>query len=56
MGFGVTPSKVGVCIQQNGTIKQLQSRMNNFQQEMEEMRSMFLQSMRQRNDQEQVSN
>ena len=55
LGFGITPSKTGACIQQNETIKQLQSMMNNFQQEMQEMRSMFLQSMRQRNDEEQVS-
>ncbi|XP_075520555.1 uncharacterized protein LOC142553901 [Primulina tabacum] len=55
MDFGVTPSKVGACIQQNGTIKQLQSMMNNFQQEMQEMRSIFLQSMRQKNDQEHVA-
>ncbi|KAG6479434.1 hypothetical protein ZIOFF_062900 [Zingiber officinale] len=55
LGFGITPSKTGACIQQNETIKQLQSMMNNFQQEMQEMRSMFLQSMRQRNDEEQVA-
>ncbi|XP_073030168.1 uncharacterized protein [Primulina eburnea] len=55
MGFGVTSSKVGACIQQNGTIKQLQSMMNNFKQEMQEMRSIFLQSMSQQNDQEQVA-
>ncbi|XP_073053789.1 uncharacterized protein [Primulina eburnea] len=55
MGFGVTPSKVGACIQQKGTIKQLQSMMDNFQQEMQEMRSIFLRSMRQQNDQEQVA-
>ncbi|XP_073034334.1 uncharacterized protein [Primulina eburnea] len=55
MGFGVTPSKVGAYVQQNGTVKQLQNMVHNLQQEMQEMKSMFLQSMRQQNQQEQVA-
>ncbi|XP_073271333.1 uncharacterized protein [Primulina huaijiensis] len=54
MGFGVTPSKVGAYVHQNGTVKQLQDMVHNLQQEMQEMKSMFLQSMRQQNQQEQV--
>ncbi|XP_073029683.1 uncharacterized protein [Primulina eburnea] len=53
MGFGVTPSKVGAYVQQNGTVKQLQNMVHNLQQEIQEMKSMFLQSMRQQNQQEQ---
>ncbi|XP_073311873.1 uncharacterized protein [Primulina huaijiensis] len=53
MGFGVTPSKVGAYVQQNGTVKQLQDMVHDLQQEMQEMKSMFLQSMRQQNQQEQ---
>ncbi|XP_073307508.1 uncharacterized protein [Primulina huaijiensis] len=55
MGFGVTPSKVGAYVQQNGTVKQLQDMVHNLQQEMQEMKSMFLQSMRQQNQQEHVA-
>ncbi|XP_073029684.1 uncharacterized protein [Primulina eburnea] len=55
MGFGVTPSKVGAYVQQNGTVKQLQNMVHNLQQEIQEMKSMFLQSMRQQNQQEQVA-
>ncbi|XP_075514171.1 uncharacterized protein LOC142549218 isoform X5 [Primulina tabacum] len=54
MGFGVAPSKFGAYIQQNSTVKQLQDMVHNLQQEMQEMKSMFLQSMRQQNQQEQV--
>ncbi|KAG6495532.1 hypothetical protein ZIOFF_043358 [Zingiber officinale] len=54
LGFGVTPSKVGASVQQNQTVKQLQAMVHNLQQEMQEMKSMFLQSMRQQNQQEQV--
>ncbi|XP_073058505.1 uncharacterized protein [Primulina eburnea] len=54
MGFGVTPSKVGASLQQNGTIKQLQSMMHNLQQEVQQMRSIVFQNMRQQNEQEQV--
>ncbi|XP_073058496.1 uncharacterized protein [Primulina eburnea] len=53
MGFGVTPSKVGASLQQNGTIKQLQSMMHNLQQEVQQMRSIVFQNMRQQNEQEQ---
>ncbi|XP_073269827.1 uncharacterized protein [Primulina huaijiensis] len=38
MDFGVTPSKVGASLQQNGTIKQLQSMMHSLQQEVQQMR------------------
>ncbi|XP_073309809.1 uncharacterized protein [Primulina huaijiensis] len=55
MDFGVTPSKVGAYVQQNGTVKQLQDMVHNLQQEMKEMKSMFLQSMRQQNQQEHVA-
>ncbi|KAG6499666.1 hypothetical protein ZIOFF_039456 [Zingiber officinale] len=54
LGFGVTPSKVGAFVQQNQTVKQLQAMVHNLQQEMQEMKYMFLQSMRQHNQQEQV--
>ncbi|XP_075485452.1 uncharacterized protein LOC142525160 isoform X2 [Primulina tabacum] len=54
MGFGVTPSKFGAYVQQNSTVKQLQDMVHNLQQEMQEMKSMFLQSMRQQNQQEQI--
>ncbi|XP_073018740.1 uncharacterized protein [Primulina eburnea] len=54
MGFGVTPSKVGASLQQNGTIKQLQSMMHNLQQEVQRMRSIVFQNMRQQNEQEHV--
>ncbi|XP_075500540.1 uncharacterized protein LOC142539151 [Primulina tabacum] len=53
MSFGVTPSKVGAYVQQNDTVKQLQDTVHNLQQEMQEMKSMFLQSTRQQNKQEQ---
>ncbi|XP_073047502.1 uncharacterized protein [Primulina eburnea] len=62
MGFGVTPSKVGASVKQNGIVQQLQTmvqslqqQMQKFQLEMQEMRSMFLQSMNQKNQQEQVA-
>ncbi|XP_073279531.1 uncharacterized protein [Primulina huaijiensis] len=54
MGFGVIPSKVGVSLQQNGTIKQLKSMMHNLQQEVQQMRLIVFQNMRQQNEQEQV--
>ncbi|XP_073306640.1 uncharacterized protein [Primulina huaijiensis] len=54
MGFGVTPSKVGASLQQNGTIKQLQSMMHNLQQEVQQMRSIVFQNIREGNEQEQV--
>ncbi|XP_073053591.1 uncharacterized protein [Primulina eburnea] len=54
MGFGVTPSKVGASLQQNGTIKQLQSMMHYLQQEVQQMRSIIFQNMRQQNEQEKV--
>ncbi|XP_073157362.1 uncharacterized protein [Henckelia pumila] len=54
MGFGVTPSKVGVFVQQSGSVTQLRQEMQEmksmFLQEMQEMRSMVLQ-----NQQEQVA-
>ncbi|XP_075512577.1 uncharacterized protein LOC142548126 isoform X1 [Primulina tabacum] len=53
MGFGVTPSKVGASLQQNRTIKQLQSMMHSLQQEVQQMRSIVFQNMRQQNEQEQ---
>ncbi|XP_073040254.1 uncharacterized protein [Primulina eburnea] len=53
LGFGVTPSKVGASLQQNGTIKKLQSMMHNLQQEVQQMRSIVFQNMRQQNEQEQ---
>ncbi|KAG6495573.1 hypothetical protein ZIOFF_043399 [Zingiber officinale] len=37
MSFGVTPSKVEASVQQNGTVKRLESSVNNLQQEMQEM-------------------
>ncbi|XP_073279651.1 uncharacterized protein [Primulina huaijiensis] len=55
MGFGVAPSKFGAYVQQNDTFKQLQDMVHNLQQEMQEMKSMFLQSMRQQNQQEQIA-
>ncbi|XP_073295953.1 uncharacterized protein [Primulina huaijiensis] len=62
MGFGVTPSKVGASLKQNGTIQQLQTTVQSLQQqmkqnqlEMQEMRSMFLQNMNKQNQQEQVA-
>ncbi|XP_075506335.1 uncharacterized protein LOC142543150 isoform X3 [Primulina tabacum] len=62
MGFGVTPSKVGASVKQNGTVQQLQTMVQSLQQQMQqnqleiqEMRSMFLQSMNQQNQQEQVA-
>ncbi|XP_075514044.1 uncharacterized protein LOC142549135 isoform X2 [Primulina tabacum] len=55
MGFGVTPSKLGAYVQQNDTVKQLQDMVHNLQQEMQEMKSMFLLSIRQQNQQEQVA-
>ncbi|XP_073016988.1 uncharacterized protein [Primulina eburnea] len=55
MGLGVTPSKFGASLQQNGTIKQLQSMMHNLQQEVQQMRSIVFQNMRQQNEQEHVS-
>ncbi|XP_073026348.1 uncharacterized protein [Primulina eburnea] len=51
MGFGVTISKVGAYVQQNDTVKQLQDMVDNLQQE---MKYMFLQRMRQQNQQEHV--
>ncbi|XP_073296932.1 uncharacterized protein [Primulina huaijiensis] len=54
MGFGVAPSKVGASLQQNRTIKQLQSMMHNLQQEVQQMRSIVFQNMRQQNEQERV--
>ncbi|XP_073061521.1 uncharacterized protein [Primulina eburnea] len=61
MGFGVTPSKVGASVKQNGIVQQLQTMVQSLQQqmqqnqlEMQEMRSMFLQSMNKQNQQEQV--
>ncbi|XP_073299957.1 uncharacterized protein [Primulina huaijiensis] len=54
MGFGVTPSKVGASLQQNETFKQLQSMMHNLQQEVQQMRLIVFQNMRQQNEQEQV--
>ncbi|XP_073048634.1 uncharacterized protein [Primulina eburnea] len=62
MGFGVTPSKVGAFVKQNGTVQQLQTMVQSLQQqmqqnqlEMQEMRSMFLQSMNKQNQQEHVA-
>ncbi|KAG6506371.1 hypothetical protein ZIOFF_031694 [Zingiber officinale] len=66
MGFGVIPSKVRASVQQNRTVQQLQTIVPNVQQQMEEMRqqnqlemqemrSMFLQSMRQQNHLEQIT-
>ncbi|XP_073276407.1 uncharacterized protein [Primulina huaijiensis] len=55
MGFGVTPSKVGAYVQQNGNVNQLQDMVYNLQQEMQEMKSMLVQSMRQKNQQDQVA-
>ncbi|XP_073021258.1 uncharacterized protein [Primulina eburnea] len=54
MGFGVAPSKVGASLQQNETIKQLQSMMHNLQQEVQLMRSIVFQSTRQQNEREHV--
>ncbi|XP_073157445.1 uncharacterized protein [Henckelia pumila] len=54
MDFGVIPSKVGASVQQNGNIKQLQSMIHKIQQEMRELRSLFFQYMRQRNEEEQL--
>ncbi|XP_075486338.1 uncharacterized protein LOC142525941 [Primulina tabacum] len=62
MGFGVTPSKVGASVKQNGTVQQIQTMVQILQQQMQqnqleiqEMRTMFLQSMNQQNKQEHVA-
>ncbi|KAG6514847.1 hypothetical protein ZIOFF_025222 [Zingiber officinale] len=38
MDFGVTPSKVGASVQQNGMVQQLQTIVQNVQRQMQEMR------------------
>ncbi|XP_074556566.1 uncharacterized protein LOC141812474 [Curcuma longa] len=56
MGFGITPSKVGASMQQKATVKHLECKVHNLQMQMDEMRSMFFQNMRQQDEQEQVCN
>lgn len=54
LGFGVTPSRVGACVQQNGKIKQLEESMQEMMRQMQEMKSMIMHNQRQQNQQEQV--